>query len=93
VRDAVKNLPGVTKICYTPNESEGLADVVIETDSAKDISEEVFFAFSGMNKPILRMTSAKVSLEDVFIELTSDKDQEENTQASAGSEREEAAQE
>lgn len=50
----------------------GRCDVELETDGSEDACREIFFACSGASKPILRMTTVKASLEDVFIELTSD---------------------
>ena len=37
-----------------------------------DIREALFFGFAKANCPILMMTSSRVSLEDVFMELTAD---------------------
>lgn len=47
--------------------------VHIETDRAADdsVCRDVFFAFSEAGRAILQMTTAKASLEDIFIELTS----------------------
>lgn len=39
----------------------------------KDIRETVFFAFAQAQAPILAMREKKMSLEDVFLELTGDK--------------------
>lgn len=72
VTQALANLEGIREIRYTQREEDELADVVIETDSQKDIAEAVFFAFSGIQRPILRMNVSKASLEDVFLELTAD---------------------
>lgn len=42
------------------------------------ICRDIFFAFSQAQKPILEMTTAKASLEDIFIELTRSEDAENN---------------
>ena len=45
---------------------------VEKTDSEpKDVREDIFFAFAEAKCPILQMTRNKVSLEQVFLELTS----------------------
>ena len=49
----------------------------METAAGADISEAVFFAFSRASRPILRMALKRASLEDVFLELTSEKPAEE----------------
>ena len=43
----------------------------LETDGDEGVCRAVFFAFSRAGRAILRMTDAKASLEDIFIELTS----------------------
>ena len=45
--------------------------VTLETDGDEEVCRAVFFAFSRAGRAILRMTDAKASLEDIFIELTS----------------------
>ena len=45
--------------------------VALETDGDEGVCRAVFFAFSRAGRAILRMTDAKASLEDIFIELTS----------------------
>ena len=45
--------------------------VTLETDGDEGVCRAVFFAFSRAGRAILRMTDAKASLEDIFIELTS----------------------
>lgn len=45
-------------------------DAQIKYGEISDICRSIFFAFAGMKKPLLELTSKKVNLEDVFIELT-----------------------
>lgn len=40
------------------------------------VCREIFFAFAKAEKPILQMSMAKVSLEDIFIELTAEEGKE-----------------
>lgn len=70
VRRALSAIPGVTELKYDTAPGGG-ANVAVSTDSTADISRDVFFAFCKINRPILRMSAAQASLEDVFIELTS----------------------
>jgi len=53
--------------------SDGLSTVHMEAleGTADALAERIFFAFAEAGLPILRMQSAQPSLEDVFIELTS----------------------
>ena len=51
----------------------GRCRVTLGTDSpdGDEVCREAFFAFSRAGEPILRMSTARASLEDIFIELTS----------------------
>ena len=52
--------------------------VTITSDKAIDLREELFFAFAKANLPIYKMLPSNRSLEDVFIELTENKNEEES---------------
>lgn len=56
----------------------------IASGGVQDTCRRIFFAFAGMEKPLLELTSKKVNLEDVFIELT---------EGDAGTEAEQASKE
>ena len=51
-------------------------EVDIEIENGRDIREEVFFAFSKNECPLVEITRQKVSLEDVFLELTEEEKHE-----------------
>ena len=56
--------------------------VQAEKGKEEDLCRELFFAFAGAGKPILKLDTEKASLEDVFIELTKEeKEDESNIQA------------
>lgn len=58
---------------YTLDEvEEGLLKIHIkaDTDDARSVCRQLFFAFAEKQKAIVEMTSKKANLEDVFIELT-----------------------
>ena len=52
--------------------------VTITSDKSVDLREELFFAFAKANLPIYKMLPSNRSLEDVFIELTENKNEEES---------------
>ena len=55
------------------NEIPGsLLSVKIESAAETDLREKLFFAFADAKLPILAMSSATLSLEDIFIKLTSE---------------------
>ena len=51
---------------------EGTISVRLDTGKKPDpsILRELFFAFSRAELPLLKLTMEKVSLEDIFLELT-----------------------
>lgn len=72
------------KICTCLQQVEGVKDISVEDFSEEncwnitvstediDIREEVFFKMAENHLPILEMQSKKVSLEEIFLELTED---------------------
>ena len=73
------------KICTTLEQIEGVKNVTvadakeehewnvnISTNEDRDVREEVFFKMADAKCPILEMQSRKVSLEEIFLELTED---------------------
>ena len=61
--------PFAEKLTCQPEE-EGRLRVCLESQPSDELSERVFYACAGANLPILRMDQKKVSLEDVFLQLT-----------------------
>lgn len=55
--------------------AEGNQEAKIKINGDEDIREELFYAFAEANCPILTMKKSKVSLEQVFLELTQDNGQ------------------
>lgn len=74
VRHALGGLPGLSRLDFHAGEVEGTCGVSLETDPPADLSEQVFFACADARLPILRMGMRRASLEDIFLELTSDAD-------------------
>ena len=54
--------------------NDDYVSVTLNTDRPADnkLCSEIFFAFSNNNRAIVHMSKTKASLEDIFIELTSD---------------------
>ena len=52
--------------------------VQTERDEDEELCRRLFFAFAEAKKPILRLETARASLEDVFIELTGDAGEKED---------------
>ena len=78
IQAALKELSQVEELDFTQSEEKGAEDVRLKTRGNEDVREELFYALANARLPILRMQAVHVSLEDIFLELTSDdKTQEE----------------
>ena len=69
-REILAPLDHIRSVDVRP-EGADRCQVTLETDGDEGVCRAVFFAFSRAGRAILRMTDAKASLEDIFIELTS----------------------
>ena len=69
VRRILENVPGIEKMTVK-QEEDGNTFAVIEQQQGADIRENVFWAFANAGYPLMQLNTSKVSLEDVFIELT-----------------------
>lgn len=74
VKSALSSISGISKIDFSESDN-GHVNVSVYTKSDNDIREAVFFAFTEVHCPVLSMNVVKASLEDIFLELTSGKDE------------------
>ena len=70
IKGTLKEIEGVNDISISQNKEELAWDVKITTEDNTDIREKVFYKLAEKNCPILEMQSKKVSLEEIFLELT-----------------------
>lgn len=77
VEDILKDMPKIEEKTVTPGEN-GTVEVSVKTVNGADIREKLFYACAENMCPILRMENKHVSLEDIFLELTSQDDIEGN---------------
>ncbi len=61
--------------------SDGTCLIRADTDQPQEnaVCRDIFFAFSRAGVPILQMNTTRVSLEDIFIELTREEKEEQST--------------
>lgn len=69
VREVLKSVKGIESV-RTESGETGTVYAKIEVKTGTDIREEIFFAFAEKKIPLLMMKTAKISLEEVFMELT-----------------------
>lgn len=62
----------MNRVEMEPTEEEGVWSVIVSTDRECDIREELFYLMAENRMPIMSMKLNKKTLEDIFIELTSD---------------------
>lgn len=72
IRQILQEIPGVKEIKIEKKGNTEGWNAVISTEENTDIREEVFFKMAENHYPILEMQSKKVSLEEIFLELTED---------------------
>lgn len=70
IRESLETLEILCDISMTPSSEEGVMTVVVEAGADSDIREEVFYALAKKKCPILQMRPMDVSLEEIFLNLT-----------------------
>ena len=70
IRLALEGIEGVNSVTMEKDEKQNLWSVKVSTEEQNDIREKVFYKMSEINSPIYEMKSRKVSLEEIFLELT-----------------------
>ena len=71
VTTALQRINRITKIEEHTSAVEEVTELTIYCKEKDDIREEVFFAMSEAKTPILEMQSIRMSLEDIFLKVTS----------------------
>ena len=69
---ALGQIEGVKNVTATDAKEEHAWNINVSTNEDRDVREEVFFKMADAKCPILEMQSRKVSLEEIFLELTED---------------------
>ena len=69
---ALRQIEGVKNVTAADAKEEYAWNVTVSTNEDCDVREEVFFKMADAKCPILEMQSRKVSLEEIFLELTED---------------------
>lgn len=82
ISEALKSITEITSTEIKPGSEEGVMNVTAYCGDEIDIRESVFYALSDARCPILDMQSSKMTLEDIFLEVTQSKGDEGSTQIS-----------
>ena len=72
VKSALQEISQIDRIEENTEASKNIAKLKVMSKENADIREQVFYALADAKLPILEMTHAEKSLEDIFLELTED---------------------
>ena len=70
VEKLLRDVEEIQKLEWKAGENEKTVSMVITTEEKTDIREKLFYMMAEAKMPILNMQFTKVSLEDIFLELT-----------------------
>ena len=70
IKQALEDIEGVNSVTIEKDEKQNLWSAKVSTEEQNDIREKVFYKMAEINSPIYEMKSKKVSLEEIFLELT-----------------------
>ncbi len=68
----LNEIEGVKSVELCDVKEEEIIHVLVQTEGSQDIREPLFYCLAEKKCPILEMKQSSMSLEDVFLELTSD---------------------
>ena len=72
VRDLLAPLPGLTGLTPLAAKEAGVCSFRLEAEEGADLREAVFRAFARSDLPLLELRRDAMTLEDIFLKLTSD---------------------
>jgi ABC-2 type transport system ATP-binding protein len=72
LREALSKVPGVGKVEIEGVRADGHATVTVEGSQGKDIRSEIAAAIVSKGWPLYELHGMSMSLEDIFLELTTD---------------------
>lgn len=78
IRKALDMVEHIEEVIFHSSDDENAFNITIKTTGEADIRENVFFALAEEKCPILKMQFTNISLEDVFLKLTDEGEEEQN---------------
>ena len=76
IRKALDLVENIEDVVYHNSIVPGACDFTIKISGDVDMRENIFFALAEAKCPILKMQSSNMSLEEVFLKLTDDRNPE-----------------
>ena len=68
----IRSLPSLLSSEVEQSEEAGCTKALLTVKGRADILEDIFWAFSRNKLPLLRLANTRTTLEDIFLELTSE---------------------
>ncbi|MEG0570616.1 MAG: ATP-binding cassette domain-containing protein [Oscillospiraceae bacterium] len=72
VSKMLNGIAGMKEVQELGKREDGVFDYIVEADEGIDIRREVFSRLAQRNWPLLGMRSSELTLEDIFLKLTTD---------------------
>ncbi len=72
--NGLKEIEGITSVDITRIREEGSIDIQVETEDEVDVREQVFEMCSEKHFPILLMSVSEMTLEDIFLQITGERE-------------------
>ncbi len=74
IAQGLRAIEGVVAVDILRIREEGSVDLMLETDENADVREQVFAFCSSGNYPILLMHTTEMTLEDIFLQITGERE-------------------
>ena len=71
IRKALREVRGVRYVEAIGVKEEGTIDFILESERSQDVRADVFLSMVTLQKPVLMFRPMDVTLEDIFLQLTS----------------------
>lgn len=78
INPILKELSGIKDFKTVENKGENCIDINIDTVVDKDLRKDIFFSFAKCNIPIIEFRPVSYSLEEIFLQLTTDEEVKNN---------------
>ena len=72
LRGAMQEIPGISNVVIEPVGSSGVLAVTVESAAGQDARSEIAAKIVGKGWPLLELRGVSLSLEEIFLQLTTD---------------------
>jgi ABC-2 type transport system ATP-binding protein len=84
LNEALERLEGVTQVEITAIENSDHLSVVVESESGRDLRSAIAASVIGGGFDLYELRAVSLSLEDIFLQLTTEEHQPAKEQVAAG---------